>query len=389
MQNLNENSQVPPYSNRGAQNTKQVGLVACVDWLQATFHDVTNKHEIIALLGIDLDKFEDMQTGQFGYSNRLFFGNISLYYSDDKDSVHLVMTGQGCRTFEDFSNITWSVLFEYLTMIKVTVSRFDLAIDDFEGYFKISTIYRKLRSGHARSKFKEFRFMVKQKIAEKEITGQTVYLGSPASRLMIRFYDKLAERKSKHYEVADGITCWNRTELQMRDERAMAAVTLLANPDTEIGEITNGILKNYITFINPTKQKNGKIDLNKSRWKVAEFWTKFLGDCEKIKLTQRTREKNIVTTKAWFENAITPTLYMLLKAFDFDMGLLQEWLESGKNKLSDRHEMMLKEFQEYRKKFNEDMELKRGLEKKKLLEPKKYHEIIEFIKKDSNLKKQD
>ena len=52
----NENLR-PRICNTGAQNTWSSGLIACVDWFQATFKNVTTLQDIFDILGLEISSF--------------------------------------------------------------------------------------------------------------------------------------------------------------------------------------------------------------------------------------------------------------------------------------------------------------------------------------------
>lgn len=363
---MEENFVVPPYTNRGAQNTEQKGLRACVDWLQVTFLSIQNPYEVINILGLPEEDFKALEMGKYGYPFQLKNGYISIYYSDKVSHIHLEISGQGCRYYESKNIYDWSTLLGLILMLKVNITRLDLALDDFKGYFKIRKLYKKLEQGHARSKFKEYRFMTKGKIGTEEITGDTIYLGDPTSRLMVRIYDKYKQLISKKKEIDPKITFWNRTELQLRNERAEAAALRIAESSHTIGDLIAGTLKNYINFIDPHET-----DSNKSRWKVSQFWDKFLGDVEPVKLTQVAPDKTIEQVKTWFEKSITPSLATLLEAFNYDTVMLKEWLKDGKERMSERNKDMLKRFREEQAVEKYEVDLRKEVIKDKLLKPRK------------------
>lgn len=343
---MTDENRLHPYSNRGAENTTDMGLRACVDWFQATLPGTSNPLDVINLLGLSELAFEPCETGKYGYRYHLRYHHIAIYYDEDLPSTHIEMTGQGCREYEQFSKLTWSVLFSHLLMLNVSVARLDIAIDDFKGYFKIPTLYKKFRQGHVRSKFKQYNYRIGGTIGKKDITGQTLYVGSMKSRLYVRIYDKLAERISKGIQIEEGITCWNRTELQLRDSRADTACLLIANEKHEVGQLVAGILKNYINFINPTKTTDGSIHTNKARWNVSKFWTDFLGNVEPIGLTEIAPDKTIETTKKWVEGFVTPSLATLMEALDYDEELIHNWIIDGKRKMTKRHWKMIENFKQ-------------------------------------------
>lgn len=53
------------------------------------------------------------------------------------------MSGEGCRTFKNMSEISWTDLFRLFVTdyaFSVNITRMDLAVDNFEGYSKIPTL---------------------------------------------------------------------------------------------------------------------------------------------------------------------------------------------------------------------------------------------------------
>jgi phage replication initiation protein len=377
---MDKKTDVQGDSNTPVQNTSTGGLRACLDWFQATFRGITNPLEVVTLLGMKESDFVVVDSGKYGYNFQMRCGYIAVYFSDKLPSVHLEITGQGCREYEAKKLYDWTTLMGLFLMLDINITRLDLAIDDFKGYFTIAGIHSKLKRKHARSIFKNFRFMEKQNISTGENHGKTVYLGSVKSDLMVRFYDKYKERLSKGYEIKDGITFWNRTELQLRRKRALAAATLIAEESFEIGNLAQGILKNYITFVNLTYMENGELDKNKSRWNTSPFWLDFLGAVRKIKLTQVAPDQTIEKLKSWFDVSMVSTLAVLMEAFDNDKEMLEEWLKSGKERYADKHKLMLDKFRVEmdRKKAVDD--LKRVVIKEKLLQPRRLKLAEEIVK---------
>lgn len=84
------------------------------------------------------------------------FGNIQIYYEGHSEDmgIHIHMGGQACREYEEYQVRTWAQLFA-LIFEQGHFTRIDIAIDDFKGYFKISAIERKIKTGQLSSKFKK------------------------------------------------------------------------------------------------------------------------------------------------------------------------------------------------------------------------------------------
>lgn len=105
--------------------------------------------------------------------------------------------------------------------------------------------------------------------------GSTVQIGSPQSKVVIRIYDKAAER---HCEAG---THWIRVEIQLRDDRAIQFTKI----PLSIGESFSGVLLNYLRYVIPNDT-----DANKWRWEMTDYWLDMLEVLTPIR---------IYTTPAW------------------------------------------------------------------------------------------
>lgn len=295
---------VPPYCNTGVQNTEGVGLSPCVDWVQVTFKNVESPQKIAEILGLQFTDFRDLDKGGLGYKNALgFMGTKTLrifFNGNENMGMHLEMTGTGCRQFEIYSSINWYELFYRLRVEhEASFSRLDLALDDFKGYFKIPNLIRRLKSNTVTSRFKKATVMENIIINSGETVGHTLYFGSPTSDIRIRMYEKNVESEVD-------IDVWNRTEVQMRDERADTVAFLIAHDSLPVGDIICGVLRNYIQF----RVKNTK-DSNKSRWEIAKFWTRFLDNAKSLKITIQTSKTSIEKKYIWIDTQVSKSFHMV------------------------------------------------------------------------------
>lgn len=335
----------PPGTNRGVQNTEQGGLRALVDWLQVTFKFVSSPDDIIHLLGLNPDDFLPFDTGKYGYDSQLRNGHIAIYYNSiPKDTpgasyYHLEITGQGCREYEKNSKYDWITLLDLILMLDVNITRLDLAIDDFSGYFTVSQVVQKVKRGHVRTRFKKARRIDEFDLKDGQVVGNTVYFGRPSSDIQIRFYDKFQERIAAGKEIMPGVKSWVRTELQLRDKRAALAAYELVNNINDTGRLVKGILSNYINFLAENKK-----DSNKARWPVCKWWQKFLGDVEKIRLAKSAPDRTVQQVRDWFNKSISASFALLLEAYPPDL-ILEEFLTEGRSRLKKKHLNMLLEYQ--------------------------------------------
>jgi phage replication initiation protein len=334
----------PPYGNTGAQNTNENGLKVLVDWVSVTFKNL-EKHFLIEVLGLEYEKFKKLHIGAMGYSMSLRFENICIYYagSTPEMGIHLVMTGTGCRQYEaETDNYDWSIFFAKVLDVGGKFTRLDLAIDDYKGYFNLKQIERKVKAGHVTSRFKDVTNYEKIRVKDGYVKGQTLYFGSTTSRVLIRFYDKLKERLGKGKELPEGVTFWNRTELQLSKSRAQVAATFIAYEEKQAGEIAMGILKEYVRFL-----KKGT-DSNKSRWETWGNWEKFLQDVEPLRIVEQPKQKTIDDKVNWIDKQVSKSLYVVAQAKSW--GFLAGMIESAATKLSSDDVLMIERYKEEKNK---------------------------------------
>lgn len=263
-----------------------------IDWLTVSFKTET-VGSVIAMLGLDSSLFVEKVGFKNGYPLDTFFSNIHIwsgaddpkYYTAgfnkagkwitaemkarDDMGVCLNLSGQGCRSFEEHSKVGWFDLLKLFFQRNGNITRLDLAYDDHMGVVDIHRLIYDVKSRNYRSKAKWVDLMWSDD-QENDIEGNSIYIGKRSSDVLIRIYDKAAERgyKDRH---------WIRIELQLRDDRAYAAVQRLFQKDS-IGVVAGGILRNYFTVCVPSN------DTNKSRWPVAYYWERVLGQMETIRL---------------------------------------------------------------------------------------------------------
>lgn len=268
---------------------RQLENVFLIDWLTITFHGV-KVEDVIHLLGMQHVPWSQATKFINGYPLDLAFDHIHIrhgadrpeFYDDPKKARHdmgicLDMSGQGCRNFESHSSRSWLDLitdaFRCMGVVgaSMSVTRLDLAYDDHSMLLNIWQLRREVEDRMYVSKSRKARIIWSDDLDE-DIHGLTIEIGSRASPVLIRIYDKAAERgfgPEKH---------WIRVELQLRAERAAEAFKLLFQRES-IGMVASGIVRNYCMFVTPLPG-----DSNKWRWPIAEYWQRVLDGFEKIRV---------------------------------------------------------------------------------------------------------
>lgn len=270
--------------------------VFLIDWLTFVCKGESVDY-LKALLGLDSPSipWETEQKFRNGYPMQCYWNGITISFGADDERFYkdpskvrndmgicVNLSGAGCRAFESYGHGDWFRLFGYFfrdhdfvafTQHKFqsyNITRLDLAYDDHTGLLDIYQIEKDTRDRYYVSK------STKSKITwsddqDHDIQGLNIQIGSDKSDVVVRIYDKAAERgfKDRH---------WIRCELQLRHERALCAVAELFQ-HRHIGRVASGVLRNYLTFreFTPT-------DSNKSRWPLASYWDKLFLDMERISL---------------------------------------------------------------------------------------------------------
>lgn len=265
--------------------------VILIDWLTVTFHDIEVK-DVQHILGLDQPDidWEDRLAFRHGYPRQCSFSNIVIRYGADnienyKDDakstaaekvrfdmgICLDMSGNGCRAFETYGSGDWLQLLSAICNLdtRINITRLDLAFDDHTGVLDLYRIKQDVEERNYTGSPKKAQ-VIWSDDQEEDIQGLTVYIGSNKSPVMIRIYDKAAERGYKDVH-------WVRVELQLRHERAGAAIAEILKIQ-DVGKTFSGVLRNYCCFREPTA------DTNKSRWPIAEYWNALIAGAERIRL---------------------------------------------------------------------------------------------------------
>lgn len=293
-------------------------LISLIDWLSFTLKTMAHESEhgmirtaitvsdVCTLLGIPESEFVDMPRGLHGYHHQKTCGDIRILYGGTADmGIHVQMSGQGCRQWETYFGESWTDLIQRLLEHDANISRIDLAVDDIrydddKPYFKVGDLIKRAKKGLCRSKWRSAQPTEKIKLADGTSHGKTIYYGSPTSKLQLRIYEKNFERQNAGKELEEGLTAWNRIELQLADDRAQTTAELIFR-GAETGEIIFGILSHYINYVDD----NG--DSNKARWPISQFWLDFLNDAAKLRLAAKAPDKTIPIKQGWLHNQVSAT----------------------------------------------------------------------------------
>lgn len=274
------------------------------DWVSISFKN-RSVYDIIDLLGLGYEGIVwETTKGAFGYRDRLYWEKISIHFNGREDmGILLEMSGQGCRAFESFGHGDFGVLFDVVFQDpdNVHLTRLDVAFDDHEGLLDITQLCADSREGEFISKFRSGNVTY----GLIDDPGKSALFGSRSSEILIRIYDKAAERG-----YTDG-RHWVRVELQLRRDRALAFL----QDQSDLGERFCGVLRNYLRFI---EAPDGD-DTNRWRWPMKSYWEQLLNGVSRIVLfTKPGAEYNMLNVENFVFRQAGGAIYTYLECFGIE-----------------------------------------------------------------------
>lgn len=272
------------------------------DWLTFSLPDFSLQETLSFLNLPDTIRWDEGLGSRLFYAERRAFSGISIHSTSDLDLRKLnkgccvEMSGQGCRAYETYSGKSMSDLISRVRSAGLSVSRVDVAYDDFQGLIDIQHMAAQAREFHFTSRLQARKIVDESQFSDIEVAGLTVSHGSKSSRIYIRCYDKRIERNAMNI-----FPHWVRLELQLRDENA---VNFLDNSDL-LGFKFSGVLKNYLLYRDPVKT-----DTNKRRWPVSRWWSNLLGDIDTISIASK---KDLDYNRDRFDDFVFDHMHNVIK----------------------------------------------------------------------------
>jgi len=343
-----------PESNHGGTHDKKGGFAmkcqVLIDWLTFSVKKDKPQEVIRDYLGLDPDLFQDTGYSLLGYNRVLRFSDICVCY-EPRENEHfksmgicVSMSGNGCRTFETMSKLTFEgatdkqgtqsvafpVLFQLLMADETAnISRIDIACDDREGYLDMDEIIRKTMSNSINSRLR--RKTIDYSLDGEKQAGATVYIGAASSAFRVRIYDKALEQGVDSH--------WVRVELVMRGKNANAFVENLTNSES-VGKLTAEVINDKFSFIE-------RDDSNITRCTVCDWWKNFVDELNSVRLVARSAiQHGVDRIRDWITTQVGPSLYILMKT----MGIsdIYDIAAASAGRLSAQQEALIIDFQNLR-----------------------------------------
>ncbi|MBQ9673195.1 MAG: replication initiation factor domain-containing protein [Ruminococcus sp.] len=306
-----------------------------IDWFSFTT-SMCSPANIIELLGMQGCPFQESY-GFYGWTKSLFFSNIRIMFGGDvhEGLVMLEMSGQGCRTFETLGHGDFNNLFRFCLDNKdeVKITRIDVAFDDFTGLLDLDNIVEDTLKCNFISRFRA-KAKVEITINPDGSLARSVTHGKRSSSVMVRIYDKAAERNR-----SDEVPHWVRCELQLRQERAQEFVRLLIEENEMIDNLYFAVLNHYLRYVTISDT-----DSNKWRADIAEHWLDFFNYVDTIKhslYVQPGMDYNAAKLKQTYGEHFAGGIYTYIQLWGINA--LVEDVEKSKHKLNPKYRMLLAE----------------------------------------------
>lgn len=288
-----------------------------IDWFSASCF-VDDYSDIFPILGFYSDICYSFQDGygHHGYSRCVYLGGIYIYYDyrDDPRRCWVEMSGQGCRTFETYSDgVTFLDLFRRCVGDDpfFILNRVDLAYDIYNDPFLFDRMKSAIDGGCCISRFGTTELQETKTLqggsCSPDFSGRTLYFGSPSSDIRFRLYDKKLERKR------DDLPSWYRFEMVFRRGKALE-LALNISSRSELGGIFCGYLKEYLSV-----RDRSSTDSNYRRWLPAPWWERFTSSAENItELSKKEVSYNVMNAQYLVREMYGNTIDVILQTMGAD-----------------------------------------------------------------------
>ena len=327
-------------------------LTAAFDWLEFTVQDFLLHSLIVDVLRLSEEQFKPLTCGRFGYNAQWKWseGNLFILFNtdkhdepieDDKMGLHVIITGTGCRRYEQTGGLYDLMLLVIGCIPKHKFTRIDLAIDDHgEDLLAYDRIHQAAIAGYFTSRWSRWDEVNSRSCTSNDFLGRTMYFGSQKSDIFVRIYDKRLERLANDKQLKHDEGPWTRLEVVYKKQRAqMLAEHLVYQAD--VGIALKQTLNNYIRFITPPKKQ----DTNKSRWQTVDWWLDFIGQVGTLKLTVQPLDRTIDQMTDWVDRQIAPTIAAIMTAYEGALSWLFTMVNQGQYRLKSKHKDAIAQFQ--------------------------------------------
>jgi len=327
----NEGNEVkPPSGNTGAE-ISCLGRSIRLDYLAATLLGEPVSDALETVEGL-FGKITSRDMGWHGYSNSggvlAGFGVVAWHYERPDMGVHIDLSAKGLAEIPRLVNGDILGLLCYLKDRGFKYTRVDLAFDDVDGALDLGVIWEALHAGDVACRWKRTNF--KRIHGVTKAAGETIFLGSRKSNVVVRIYDKAAEQGIEDHH-------WIRVEIELKDKRAGAMVDKLLE-DGPTAALA--VLRSCLEF------KEAGTEGNITRRKPAVWWVAFLDGIEKSRLSLPPETRSLEKVRKWLFRQVAPSVALVSRAEGGGVDWLYALLKEGDERLKPDQLALISEQQE-------------------------------------------
>lgn len=261
-------------SPRPTSNTRELGVdTLSLDYIMISFIEANAEEICDYLFDFLFEDFDNMDSSMRGFSRVLTNGSLFLHYDNkgSKSVVVLEIRGRGCRYLEQQPDHSWLEFFQriveapnHVLLERYAVKRIDVAIDSHTSdTLTPARALSYLKKNLVTSRFQTSRTIHEYRIKNKELSGDSFYLGKRSSDLSILIYDK---------QLESGVgTVWYRTELRFRNLWGMKAISTLVDTSVSFSKFIADTLGANVQFRSSVHKRS-----ELRRQPLAAWYSKYL-----------------------------------------------------------------------------------------------------------------
>jgi len=235
----------------------------------------------------------ELPRGNNGYGKALLgpFGArvdyAPLGFSDRYD-FNVTLPGQACGAVGYERMVK---LLQYQCRVGAVFTRLDIVMDDYDKVKTPAQIEKFMQGPQVVTRTEQYMKVHTGSVGDKAITGATLYVGAPSSRVRMRVYDKGLE--------SEGLTDTIRWELQCRKESAETLGPLLAE-----GDWNDVIRQRFVSFIDFRKKDKAEVeDRTRLKW-----YSRLVDSASRANMYAAKALKTLEDKAAWIQETVAPTL---------------------------------------------------------------------------------
>lgn len=287
-----------------------------IDWLAGTITAKPIGESLDALREI-LGEWQELEYGGRGYEcSAVIFGTGRIFwsYAHREMGVHVSFPSSAIAA----SGFESQALIAAFVSVGMSFTRVDFAMDDKSGILNLDVVVSAVKQKSFVSRWKKWTHI------ENESDGRSINLGSRSSQSYLRIYDKAREQDVEGH--------WIRVELELKDERADAAIHELLI-ETDWGAKVASWLLGHVDF------KVCGSDTNKSRWHTVGWWAEFVGFVQKSRIITPKSFKTIENVIEWLTDQCAPSLFVVWAACGSQK--IQAMIDAAAVRLNAKHLAMI------------------------------------------------